>query len=338
MDAQLEVSTGQSAFPRRGVVAMRLAGLGRPGFPVVDSPTCMGTAFRYGHEDAPLPDGKPGPAKVRAHVTAHPGLSRCEHAHRHHISLAGLGTAANRSCLRGAGRGSGRHARAHAAPARGLDDLPPVLGPADFSVHTCPGQSLDVHVGQHVLAATSFRPDDPDLAGYVSLDFGAFTWLEEDEEVVGHPHDPFKRIDALRSSRHVVVALNGTVLADTTRAVALLETGLPTRWYFPREDVRMELLESSSHRTTCAYKGHASYYSVMDARASGRDIAWTYPEPLHDAEHVRDLVCFFSERTDLSVDGAHVVRPVTPWSPPHEQMAQFEKAAGLSGVEFGERR
>jgi uncharacterized protein (DUF427 family) len=226
----------------------------------------------------------------------------------------------------------------NAAPARELDDLRPVLGPADFSVHTCPGQSLDVHVGQHVLAATSFRPDDPDLAGYVSMDFGAFTWLEEDEEVVGHPHDPFKRIDALRSSRHVVVALNGTVLADTTRAVALLETGLPTRWYFPREDVRMELLQPSSHRTTCAYKGHASYYSVREARAAGRDIAWTYPEPLHDAEHVRDLVCFFSERTDLSVDGEHLARPVTPWSPPHEQQAQFEKAGGLSGVELGERR
>jgi uncharacterized protein (DUF427 family) len=226
----------------------------------------------------------------------------------------------------------------NAAPAHALDDLPPVLGPADFSLHTCPGQSLDVHVGQHVLAATSFRPDDPDLAGYVSLDFGAFTWLEEDEVVLGHPHDPFKRIDTLRSSRHVVVALNGTVLADTTRAVALLETGLPTRWYIPREDVRMELLEPSSHRTTCAYKGHASYYSVMDARAAGRDIAWTYPEPLYDAEHVRDLVCFFSERTDLSVDGEHLVRPVTPWSPPHEQQAQFVRAGGLSGVEFGERR
>jgi uncharacterized protein (DUF427 family) len=223
----------------------------------------------------------------------------------------------------------------NAPPAHELDDLPPVLGPVNFSLHTCPGQSLDVHVGQHVLAATAFRPDDTDLAGYVSLDFGAFTWLEEDEEAVGHPHDPFKRIDTLRSSRHVVVALNGTVLADTTRAVALLETGLPARWYIPREDVSMELLDPSSHQTTCAYKGHASYYSVEGARAAGRDIAWTYPEPLHDAERVRDLVCFFSERTDLSVDGVHLDRPVTPWSPPHQQQALFANADGLSEVDFG---
>ena len=223
----------------------------------------------------------------------------------------------------------------HAVPTPPIDDLPPVLGPENFSLHTCPGQSLDVHVGEQVLAAAAFRPDDPDLAGYVSLDFGAFTWLEEDEETVGHPHDPFKRIDTLRSSRHVVVALDGTVLADTTRAVALLETHLPIRWYIPRDDVRMDLLEPSSHHTTRAYKGHASYYSVIGIGNAGRDIAWTYPQPLHDAEPVGNMVCFFSERTDLSVDGVHLDRPVTPWSPPNEQRAVFEGAGGLSRMEFG---
>ena len=223
----------------------------------------------------------------------------------------------------------------NAAPAHTVEDLPPVLGPEDFSLHTCPGQSLDVHIGHDVLAGAAFRLEDPDLAGYVSLDFGAFTWMEEDQEAIGHPHDPFKRIDTLRSSRHVVVALDGTVLADTTRAVALLETHLPTRWYIPREDVHMRLLEPSGHRTTCAYKGHASYYSVVGAHAPGRDIAWTYPEPLHDAEPVRDQVCFFSERTDLIVDGVRMDRPVTPWSPPDEQRALFSSTDGLSGVEFG---
>jgi uncharacterized protein (DUF427 family) len=198
------------------------------------------------------------------------------------------------------------------APARAPEEVPPVL--SGFSWHTCPGESVDVHVGQEVLSAAGFRPADPDLTGYVSLDFGAFTWLEEEEEIVGHPHDPFKRIDTLRSSRHVVVALDGTVLADTTRAVSLLETQLPTRWYIPREDVRMELLEASRHRTTCAYKGHASYYSRVGAGEVGRDIAWTYPEPLHEAESIRNLLCFFSERTDLSLDGVEQDRPVTPWS------------------------
>jgi hypothetical protein len=74
---------------------------------------------------------------------------------------------------------------------------------------------------------------------------------------------------------------------------------------------------------------------VQGDPTAGRDIAWTYPEPLHDAERVRDLVCFFSERTDLSVDGVHVDRPVTPWSPPREQQALFASPDGISGFGFG---
>jgi uncharacterized protein (DUF427 family) len=194
-------------------------------------------------------------------------------------------------------------------PTDATGNPPKVLGPQNFALHTCPGQSLDVQVGGTVLAAAAFRIDDPDLAGYVSLDFGPFTWLEEDEEAVGHPHDPFKRLDILRSSRHVVVALNGTVLADSTRAVALYETNLPPRWYIPKHDIRTEVLEASSLRTTCAYKGHASYYSVVGAGEAGRDIAWTYPEPLHEAESVRDLVCFWSERAEVTVDGERIQGP-----------------------------
>ncbi|HEU4514079.1 MAG TPA: DUF427 domain-containing protein [Nocardioidaceae bacterium] len=215
------------------------------------------------------------------------------------------------------------------------DGLPSVMGPADFAMHTCPGLPLDVNVAGQLLADAAFRPDDADLAGYVLLDFLPFTWLEEDRPAVGHPRDPFKRIDTLRSSRHVAVSFEGAVLADTRRATALLETHLPTRWYIPRADVRMDLLEPSEHRTTCAYKGNASYYSVAGAGEPGRAIAWTYPDPLHDAEPVRGLVCFFNERTDISVDGEVMVRPVTPWSSPQEQQALLDQAGDLSTVELG---
>jgi uncharacterized protein (DUF427 family) len=209
------------------------------------------------------------------------------------------------------------------------------MGPDHFESHTCPGQPLDVNIHGEVVGSAAFRPDEPDLAGYVLLDFPAFDWLEEDQPAVGHPHDPFKRIDTLRSSRHVVVSLNGVVVADTHHPVALLETHLPTRWYIPRDDVRMDRLEPSSHRTTCAYKGHASYFSVAGAGEEGRAIAWTYPDPLHDALPVRDMVCFFAERSDLTVDGEQMRRPVTPWSPPREQQAVFDQAGDLSPYEFG---
>ena len=180
------------------------------------------------------------------------------------------------------------------------DGLPPVLGPRHFELHTCPGTPVAIR-GEGELVEVGFRPDDPDLGGRVVLDFSQFDWVEEDQPVMGHAHDPYKRIDVLRSDRHVVVELGEAVLADSRRAMALYETALPTRWYFPREDVRMDLLTPSDTHTVCAYKGRASYLSAgVDG---GADIAWYYPDPLDDAVPVRDLVAFWSERSVLTVDG-----------------------------------
>jgi uncharacterized protein (DUF427 family) len=73
----------------------------------------------------------------------------------------------------------------------------------------------------------------------------------------------------------------------------------------------MELLEASDTRTTCAYKGHASYWSV----GGEEDLVWTYREPLHDAVPVKDMLCFWNERVDIEVDGERQERPQTQWSP-----------------------
>lgn len=170
------------------------------------------------------------------------------------------------------------------------------------------------------LASVAFRPDDPDLGGRrLLIDFGAFDhWLQEDGELVGHPRDPYKRIDTARSSRRVVVSFGGEVLADTTRAVALYETHLPVRWYLPQEDVAIDRFVGSPTHSTCAYKGLASYLSLRDAGPEGHDLAWIYRHPLHDAVPVAGHICFWAERTDLEVDGVAVPRPVTPWSTPQE--------------------
>lgn len=187
----------------------------------------------------------------------------------------------------------------------------PILDPTvPFGAHSCSGTAFDVIAGEETGAAAAFRPDDPDLADYVILDFAAFEWLDEDEPVVSHPHDPFSRIEVLRSSRHVRVELAGRPLAESSRPMLLFETLLPVRFYLPREDVVVPL-EPSDTASYCAYKGRASYYSVPDGP---RDVAWTYHEPLHDAEPVRDRICFFDERVDVIVDGQRRDRPVTPWT------------------------
>jgi uncharacterized protein (DUF427 family) len=153
--------------------------------------------------------------------------------------------------------------------------------------------------------------DAPPLAGYMAFYWHTMDeWLEEDEPAIIHARDPYHRIDVLDTSRHVRISVDGQEVADTTRARALFETGLPTRWYVPRDDVRMELLEATDSRTGCAYKGYASYWSV----GTEDDVVWSYPDPQPEVARIRDYLAFFNERVDIELDGELQERPVTQWS------------------------
>lgn len=199
-------------------------------------------------------------------------------------------------------------------PIRIRGDAPPGLDPrTGFRRHTTPGEELDVVAAGFVAPHAAFRPADPDLDGYVILDFGAFDWLEEHEEIIGHPRDPFHRVDIRSTLRRVEVTLDGVKLADTVRAQLLYETLLPVRYYIPPADVRLDLLEASPHRTVCPYKGEAKYWSFPES-ARGENIAWAYDSRYMDAQQIHGLVSFFNERADITVDGEPQGHPVTPWS------------------------
>jgi uncharacterized protein (DUF427 family) len=207
-------------------------------------------------------------------------------------------------------------ANGDAAGAEGEPEAPhlgrrPVYDPSiPFSVHTAEGRRAVVRAGGD-READGFRPADPDLERYVILDFDDFdAWYEEDERNFSHPRSPFHRIDILHSSRHVRIEHDGETLAESTRPCLLFETWLPVRYYLPREDVRMDLLEPSARRTWCAYKGEASYWSLPDAE----NLAWTYEQPLREAAEVTDRIAFFNEHVDVVLDETPLERPVTPWS------------------------
>ncbi|MFZ0904171.1 MAG: DUF427 domain-containing protein [Mycobacterium sp.] len=191
-----------------------------------------------------------------------------------------------------------------------LADLPVLLPTNPFTAHSCTGEMLDVMTSAGRRPSAAFRPDDPDLIDYLTFDFSAFEWREEDEPIVAHPHDPFKRIDILASTRHVRVEWEGRLLAESSQPLLLFETLLPPRCYLRRADVVVDL-EPTDTVSYCAYKGRASYFSVPDGPA---DVAWTYHQPLREAEPVTDRIAFFNERVDVIVDGGHRERPVTPWS------------------------
>lgn len=167
-----------------------------------------------------------------------------------------------------------------------------------FSAHSCAGEPVDLLVGDSRLTGAGFRPADPDLAEYVVLDFNAFdSWFEEEERLVAHPRDPYHRVDVRPSSRRVRIELDGVVLADSARPTLVFETSLPTRYYLPRADVVADLTPSD-RRSACAYKGQASYFSI----AGQADLAWSYPQPLHEAAGLAGLIAFFDDELDVFID------------------------------------
>lgn len=164
-------------------------------------------------------------------------------------------------------------------------------------------------------AYTYPEPKIEDLEGLIAFHWAAMdAWFEEDEEVFVHARDPYTRVDALSSSRHVEVKINGVTVADTLKPTLLFETGLPTRYYLPLTDVRMDLLRDSDTVTQCPYKGEANYYSVELDGEVIEDIAWYYRYPVEESARVAGLVSFYNEKVDIYVDGQLDAKPKTVFS------------------------
>jgi uncharacterized protein (DUF427 family) len=183
-------------------------------------------------------------------------------------------------------------------------------GEFDYRTVTAGGQTLERGAWVYASPPKAMAA----LKGYVSFPWNRTTaWYEEDEQVFVHARDPHKRVDVLRSTRHIRVMLGGEVVADSQRPTLLFETSLPARYYLPRDDVRMELLEPTASRTRCPYKGKAVYWSARVGDQTWPDVVWSYPDPIPECAKIKDLLCFYNERVDTYVDGALEAKPKTPW-------------------------
>ena len=205
-----------------------------------------------------------------------------------------------------------------------------VLSDSDRHTH-CPKKGeasyYTIGVGDRVVEAGAWYypdpiPDAPPLLrGLLAFYWGRMDhWFEEDVEVFVHPRDPYHRVDVLQTDRRVRVLLDGELLAESERAVALFESNLPPRWYMSREDV-IAPLEPTDTITRCPYKGTAGYYSV--GVPGGEDLIWYYADPLPEVGRIKGLLCFFNERVDIELDGELQERPESPW----RQRVRSEAAA-----------
>lgn len=215
-----------------------------------------------------------------------------------------------------------------------------LLDPSDRHTY-CPKKGeasyYTIRVGDHVLDAGAWYypdplPDAPPIKHLIAFYFNRMDrWLEEDEEMLVHPRDPYHRVDVLRTDRQVRVSLDGELLAESTRALGLFESNLPSRWYLPREDV-LAALEASNTVTRCPYKGTAGYYSVRLGNGErAKDLVWFYDQPHPEVGRIAGLVCFFNEKVEIELDGELQEQPESPWSRGVKSEAQNAAPAQTRG-------
>jgi uncharacterized protein (DUF427 family) len=153
-------------------------------------------------------------------------------------------------------------------------------------------------------------PEQQAIEGLVAFYWNKMDgWYEEEEEIFVHARDPHKRVDVLESSRHVRVEIGGETVADTRRPRLLFETGIVTRYYIPREDVRMGLLQATEKHTRCPYKGIASYWTARAGGTLEEDVVWSYPDPIAECPKIKGLLAFYNERSDIYVDEELQAKP-----------------------------
>ena len=154
---------------------------------------------------------------------------------------------------------------------------------------------------------------DGSLKGYARFEWDALdAWFEEDEQIFVHPRNPYARVDALRSTRHIRVELEGVLLAESPSPVLLFETGLPTRYYLDRTAVNFGALERTDTTTACPYKGRTTdYWSIRTPSGLHNDLAWSYAFPTAGLTAIAGLVAFYNEKVDITLDGRVEDRPAT---------------------------
>ncbi len=114
----------------------------------------------------------------------------------------------------------------------------------------------------------------------------------------GYASHPDHRIVTGRAGRRVRVTFNGEVIADTRDAVKLEESNHGTVYYVPRQDVKMDRLTRTDHRSHCPFKGDASYYTLSSGQRTEQNAVWSYEQPYDEVQAIKGLLAFYPDKVD----------------------------------------
>ena len=124
--------------------------------------------------------------------------------------------------------------------------------------------------------------------------------------------------------RRVRAEFNGVTVADSERVMVMRETRLPPAFYFPLQDVRMDLMQRSQRHTHCPFKGNASYWTLIVDDRSATDVMWVYEDPFADASEIAGYGAFYHDLLDalyqdderlesVAAPAGHYSNPLMDW-------------------------
>lgn len=123
------------------------------------------------------------------------------------------------------------------------------------------------------------------------------------QKVKSHERTPgsyleHQQIQFIPSPKRVRAFIGGETIVDSRHAMLLRERGHPPVYYFPKEDVRMDLLVATDHHTTCPYKGQAAYWSIRIDNTEIENAVWSYPDPNSEALDIAGYLAFYWNKVD----------------------------------------
>ena len=168
-------------------------------------------------------------------------------------------------------------------------------GPAQPPTYAFPAADVD--------GVDAGRPE-PEAPGHVRVPWDAVdAWYEEDEQVFGHPRNPYHRVDCVRTSRRLRVEVAGAVLVDTTETIGVYETALAPKLYVrPRRGAHATCSSPARPRRTAPTRARRRTGARWSATSTVADVAWSYEDPLPESLPIKGLLSFDAARVTVVAD------------------------------------
>ncbi|HEX2139019.1 MAG TPA: DUF427 domain-containing protein [Woeseiaceae bacterium] len=112
----------------------------------------------------------------------------------------------------------------------------------------------------------------------------------------GHRKWPDHKVEEQRLKERMQVEVAGRTVAESTDVIRVKEDEQPVRYYFPRSDINMSLLQRTDSTSECPFKGTAQYFSVNIADKHLEDAAWTYEDPFEEHAALKDRIAFYDDK------------------------------------------